>query len=86
MARCDQAIEAVEKYKIKDKELYTIICNHINAERISPMFWTLTFYSQTISLEEKERLLLEAQQSAAWIYSLIKEICVQDNIPGHSTK
>ena len=57
MTRCDQAIEAVEKYKIKDKELYTIICNHINAERISPMFWTLTFYSQTISLEEKERLL-----------------------------
>lgn len=57
MGRCDEAISAIEKYKTSDKELYTTLCNHINMERISPIYWTLTFYADTISLQEKEYIL-----------------------------
>lgn len=57
MDRCDEAIAAIEKYRSSDSALYTALCNHINMERISPMYWTLYFHSDTISYAEKQRLL-----------------------------
>lgn len=57
MNRCDEAMELIAKYKAIDNELYVSLSNHINMERISPMYWTLKHYADEISVAEKNRLI-----------------------------
>ena len=44
IAKCDNALAAVEKYKVIDRELYIAITNHINAESLSPIYILLKLY------------------------------------------
>ena len=57
IAKCDDALLAVEKYKVIDAELYTAIKNHINAESLSPIYILLKLYESDLSKGEKRALV-----------------------------
>ena len=53
---CDNAKLAVEKYKMKNPELYQSICNHIETEAVSPIYTILTLHKNQISSTRKAEL------------------------------
>lgn len=55
--RCEEAMNAIEKYKSTDNELYISLKNHISMEKISPIYWILKYYTDEISFDEKQRLI-----------------------------
>ena len=57
IAKCDNALAAVEKYKVIDRELYIAITNHINAESLSPIYILLKLYQGDLSKGERMSLV-----------------------------
>ena len=57
ITKCDKALEAVEKYKIIDQDLYTAIKNHIDIESISPIYILLKLHEKDLSKQEKTDLV-----------------------------
>ena len=57
ITKCDEALAAVEKYKIIDKDLYTALTNHIDVESISPIYILLKLYENDLSKQEKTNLV-----------------------------
>ncbi len=56
ITKCDDALKAVEKYKIIDQKLYTAVSNHIKVESISPIYILLRLYESDLSKQEKTDL------------------------------
>ena len=57
IAKCDEALLSVEKYKVIDEKAYTAIKNHINAESLSPIYILLKLYEDDLSNGEKKTLV-----------------------------
>jgi hypothetical protein len=62
---CDRAKLAVEKYKTNNVELYRSICNHIEAEAVSPLYMIVKLHGTKISSAYKEQLLVRLRQAVA---------------------
>lgn len=64
--KCDDAILAIEEYKMSNASLYQALKNHIDTESISPIYAYLRLYGSEISSVEKTMLcnrILEMQEN-----------------------
>lgn len=64
MELCDKALQAVEKYKATDKELYDEIKYHIDSEWLSPAYATLQLYSNTLAPSDLTALRKRFKEAA----------------------
>ncbi len=52
MAQCDQAVQAIEQYKIKDPALYEKLYYHIETEWLSPAYIAMKLYTDVLGQKE----------------------------------
>lgn len=65
---CDNALAAIEDYKISDSATYQTLKNHIDAESLSPIYILLKLYQKELSIAEKKVLCNRV-------------LAMQDNLP-----
>lgn len=56
MTQCDQAVQAIEQYKVKDPALYEKLYYHIAVEWLSPAYIAMKLYTDTLGQEEYDAL------------------------------
>ena len=56
MTQCDQAVQAIEQYKVKDPALYEKLYYHIAVEWLSPAYIAMKLYTDTLGQGEYDAL------------------------------